>query len=433
MYGTVVRAIETVIGIVYIFAEGGAPKATSADRTQDIAQEPWSKQAQGNTDKLRNTDSREELLAQLQKIREVLQKTEQEREALRLVLTRTFPNDPSQEEEEPEEEDFLQQRFDEKNFQQLLAGKKKVLVLGMGGGCDVFMAYTFAKMLGVTETGGILYANCISERKNGIPEDHLTLVTNALCAVPEGEPRPLQKGENTYGTTYLEQSVPRGPGHSPLLIELRGHKGVTTEEQVRELTAENVGRITKAFCYLGVDLVIGIDCGGDSLTGGKDFACSPLTGRDQQVLFAFRKYRAENPDFAFCHVVLAPGCDAETPEKIMRAEVGRSPSVSNSVLKWCAGREFRGCFSIEQLITNCFPFVKELEPNRTPYLMYRALRDDDQFKLDRPQPSEKEYDPCQKQDLVKLSRHGNFELIPRSWLLHGLVFSYDPDSDILSV
>jgi len=380
-----------------------------------------------------------------------------------------------------ENKDFLQKIFAESDFLKLVEGKKKILVLGMGGGCDVFMAYTFAKKLnGGTDTGNILYANCITEER--IPPDHIVLVENALYAVPPGEPHPLvdqtgtvdyteflastveamgnieaekleevfgqlntdnsgcvtvqnlkeilgddaEKAEHINGTTYLEQSLPRGADNSPLLIELRRDKEDKSDETGQELTRDNSNRIKLAFDYLQVDMAIGIDCGGKGLTGGKTHS---LTGLEQQVLYAFRKYREMQPGFDFCHVVLAPGCDAETTEDILVQEVWRTPTKNDTYMQWCTGRMFLGSFSINQLILDCFPLVQELAPNRAPYLMYRALKDDEEFNLERPQPSDAGYESENKRDLVKLQRHGHYQLIPRNWLLNGLVFSYESSED----
>jgi len=327
--------------------------------------------------------------------------------------------------------DFLIQEFDQTDFIRYTQGTSRVLVLGMGGGCDVFMAYTLANkierqldMSNATQKPMILYANCISERKDGIPSDHLTLVPGALFSVPPGEPRPIQKGENTYGTTLIEQSVPRGPMDSPLLIALKktpndkSSNAIRSPEQVEEYTCQNMEIVEKALEFLQVDLIIGVDCGGDSLTSGKDFSFHPLTGRDHQVLYAFRKYRHKKPDFKFIHVVLGPGCDGETPRKEMALSVMGTPEER---LYWCEGRKYLGAFQTDDMIEECFPLVQNLEMNRTPYLMYRALKDSGEFCLDRPQKNDEWYDP----NLVKIARHGNFQLIPRIWLLHGLVFEYE--------
>lgn len=335
--------------------------------------------------------------------------------------------------------DFLSQNFDQNEFFRLLEGKRNILVVGMGGGCDVFMAYTIANEVlnSKSDTGSVMYANCISERKQGVPDDHITLIPNALYTVPPGEPRPLQKGENTYGTTLLEQSVPRGPQGSPFLIEIKGHKQVQSSEDVEKLTLENTCRIEKVLDHLKIDLLFGVDCGGDSLTGGKDFQYDIVTGRDQQVISAVRKYQKTHSNLDFIHIVLGPGCDGETKEQDMVREIWRENE--NPEMPWCSGRKYIGAFHLKNIIEACFPFVQSLEQNRTPFLMYRALVDNEEFHLERPhiigkpvvsdneelhleRPSS--ISPKPLIDRVKISRHGNFELIPREWLIHGLVFTY---------
>mmetsp|Transcript_32121 Transcript_32121/g.41182 ORF Transcript_32121/g.41182 Transcript_32121/m.41182 type:complete len:380 (+) Transcript_32121:170-1309(+) len=329
--------------------------------------------------------------------------------------------------------DFLQLKYDKSELDRIMASANKKLVLGMGGGCDVFVAYTLACQLNrgvgedVPETddiegpGEFLYANCISERRDGIPSDHLVLVENSLYAVPPGRRRPLVKNQNTYGTTLLEQSVPRGADSSPLLFELKGHKNVETEAAVEELVAENTRRLHAALDHLGVDLVICVDSGGDSLTGGVDWKCNVITGRDQQVISAMRRYKDEHKSFRFIHIVLGPGCDAETSPQRMVDEVWKTGL--NEHLPWCSNREYLGTFCLEDMIPETFKMVRSLAPNRTPFIMYRALMNTEDYHLDPPQPGEEGYS-SEQGDVVKIERHGNYQVIPRSWLYHGLAFQY---------
>mmetsp|Transcript_18427 Transcript_18427/g.24329 ORF Transcript_18427/g.24329 Transcript_18427/m.24329 type:complete len:332 (+) Transcript_18427:62-1057(+) len=322
-------------------------------------------------------------------------------------------------------QDFLQRKFEHEDLVKETKSSVKTLVMGMGGGCDVFTAYTLARKLhgdlaeGASETGGagdILYANCVSERK--MASDHVTILPNCLYAVPRGAPRPLQKGENTYGTTLLEQSVPRGAEDSPLLIIVKGHKHVKTEEDLEEMTQENVRRMHAAWERMGVDLILAVDTGGDSLTGGKDYSVSKISGRDQQVLNALREYKKQNENFDFIHIVLGPGCDAETSEETMIQEVWRP--TDEAELPWCSGRRYLGAFKMEDMIKATFEMTGILEPNRTPNLMYRALMNNEEYHIDRPELDNEE----EGRDLVKIERHNNFEVVPRKWLYHGLAFKY---------
>jgi len=343
--------------------------------------------------------------------------------APRLPRVLSIPQVPT----EAQHNDFLATKFTSAHFGQCLKDKK-VLVIGMGGGCDVFMAYSMAQLLRPQcQAQDILYANCTGERP--ISGEFQPLLPGVLYGAPE-HVRKVQRGERTYGTTLLEQSVPRilheepnGSSRycSPLVLLFRDATGVDSKQKVLDLSAHNASRLSTALDKLGVDYVVGIDCGGDSLSGGKDFTFDPITGRDQQILNALRKYRVGHPNFDFLHVVLAPGCDGETSEQNMIMEVYRPAGF----LPQCNGRQYRGAFSLKNLIKDCFEKtdVRNVEVNRTPFLMYRALKDNDEFCLPR-----LEGDKSGK-ELVIIERHRNRQAIPRSWLLHGLVFTYDPKMD----
>jgi len=141
------------------------------------------------------------------------------------------------------------------------------------------------------------------------------------------------------------------------------------------------------------------------------------------VLSALWKYRQENKKFDFMHIVLGPGCDAESSEQCMTREVISGPFLmSENLMEWCSGREYLGCFPTEDMIEDCFELVQSLEPNRTPYLMYRAMRDE----MPKPVQGEPGYDA--NKDCVKIERHGNFEVIPRQWMTNALVFLYKEKS-----
>jgi len=173
----------------------------------------------------------------------------------------------------------------------------------------------------------------------------------------------------------------------------------------------------------GVDFVLAADTGGDSLTGGKDWAVSKVTGRDQQVLSALVEYRKVRPHFRFIHVVLGPGCDAETSEDEMRRQVAADEVDAD--LPWCAGRRYLGAFSMEAAIAEMVPLVATLAPNRTPGIMWRALADTENCRLPRAPVAEGENGGHDDgEDRVVLERHGNQALVPRRWLYHGLVFDY---------
>ena len=117
-----------------------------------------------------------------------------------------------------------------------------------------------------------MFANSIGKRS--LSKAHKQLAPN-LYAVPP-DLVPLKPGQEAYGTTLLEQSVPRGPEGSPLLFVVP-HGGVrggdqVTEDDVARLTAANSAAVHEALRALRVSEVLAVDCGGDVLTGGLDFA-----------------------------------------------------------------------------------------------------------------------------------------------------------------
>ena len=146
-----------------------------------------------------------------------------------------------------------------------LASPRRGLVLGMGGGCDVFAAYAIAQAWAAQEKSEVLYANCIGARK--LPDDHVPITPHLYRLAPAAVP--LEPGDEAYGSTRLENSVPRGPDGSPLLfiVPRKGSDGAILEE----VTAENKEAICGAISALRLDYIIAVDLGGDSLTGGVDF------------------------------------------------------------------------------------------------------------------------------------------------------------------
>src|SRR5262249_9504185 len=124
-----------------------------------------------------------------------------------------------------------------------LAGKK-VLFLGLGGGCDVITAFAVAK-LAEGRARAAVYAHTKTSsvaRLQPIPP-HILRV-----AGPVLEPGRQVRG---YGRTKIDHSVPRGPDGCPWIFVL------DRETAEREL----VGEVRS----LGFDVIFGVDTGGDSI------------------------------------------------------------------------------------------------------------------------------------------------------------------------
>merc|ERR1719473_1095520 len=150
-----------------------------------------------------------------------------------------------------------------------LSASSRAIVIGMGGGCDVFAATALSRVWQsqAPEGATVLSANCIGLRP--LPDDHEPIVPSALIKIP-ATPVPLVPGDEAYGSTRIECSVePRGPEGAPFLfiVPKDGKSGLTLEE----VTKANCDAISAALKALRIDEVIAVDLGGDSLTGGIDF------------------------------------------------------------------------------------------------------------------------------------------------------------------
>mmetsp|Transcript_35519 Transcript_35519/g.82942 ORF Transcript_35519/g.82942 Transcript_35519/m.82942 type:complete len:311 (-) Transcript_35519:187-1119(-) len=194
-----------------------------------------------------------------------------------------------------------------------LEASSRALVLGMGGGCDVFAAAAFAELWQTENPRSVvLFGTCTGTRP--MPEDHTPMSAHLIRLPPKVAP--LEPADEGYGSTRLECSVPRGAEGSPLIFVVpRTGKDEGTVEQI---TAYNTAAMLESLERLRLDQVLAVDLGGDSLTGGADFERDAELGRDRQVLHALSM--APLPD-GFVHLIVGPGCDGETPVPVMKAAV----------------------------------------------------------------------------------------------------------------
>ena len=264
---------------------------------------------------------------------------------------------------------------------------KRVLVIGMGGGCDCFAAHAVSTLLSREMDGcTMLYGNCIGPRDTSAAVDVTQRNELFRFTTPT---RALLPSESGYGTLLLESSLPRCTTGSPYLLMFQ-NRGL-----VPEVTAHNTAALKRTLDTLSIDCVVGVDCGGDSLTGGVDWKVSPDLGRDVQVLHSL--HGCGRP---FVHVVLGPGCDAESPTNVMLGAVNALDTAGH----------FRGSFHLGTALPLMRPFTTTLAPNRTPNLMYDAW---------------KQRLHINEAGNVSITRHKNTEEVPAIWLEHGLVFAYD--------
>lgn len=271
---------------------------------------------------------------------------------------------------------------------------ERILVLGIGGGCDVFAAYALSKHIGqLHRKATVLYGNTKTFGKRQKPAAlRLVQKMEYLWSVPKDVVPIVAEGK---GFCALELGCPRGPEGSPLIFVLPAHS-----KDLEERTAENVDAVVSALQSLHVDLVVGVDCGGDSISGGVDWQGSPEAGRDMQMLHCLKV-----SGIPLLHVVLGPGSDGETEESVMRA----------CCAKLSAEGSLRGAFSVEPLLADMVGCCTALAPTRTPNLMKQAQSGE----LRSVQP------PNNKSgDYVCITRGRRNTKVPRDWLTKGLVIDY---------
>lgn len=136
-------------------------------------------------------------------------------------------------------------------------------------GCDVIAAYALAQHIKkVTPVEHVVVANA----KGPIPnKSHYTQVTpNILRVSPVMYT--INKGESCYGSSKIEESLPRGTDGCPFVISL------PTKHDVKKNTETLIPEIQS----LKFTSIIGIDMGGDSISGGIDHPGDASLGRDMQ-------------------------------------------------------------------------------------------------------------------------------------------------------
>lgn len=188
---------------------------------------------------------------------------------------------------------------------------KRVLCVGLGGGCDIITAYVVAKRLpGLSKD--VAWANA---KRN---TSGLSAVTDDghIWRVPHHNP--LEAGVNTYGTCLIDASVPQGPHGSPLVLRIPyiAKSGQAMCDADRNAIEETLRSIGLAVASLGFDAVIGVDAGGDSVTGGIDHDGDPTLGTDQMTLRAL-----QHSGLPLLMVVCGFGSDGESTAEQIKAAI----------------------------------------------------------------------------------------------------------------
>ncbi len=187
-------------------------------------------------------------------------------------------------------------------IEKLFKNARRALVVGIGGGGDIIGCVPTAKLLNFlgaeTILGGLSW-----ERKVVDPKIGPRRIDELVNLKPLSETVALANAatRTTYGTTFAESIVAEYYNRDTVIVDING--GV--EKTLRGLN--------EAVEKLGVDLVVGIDVGGDSLARGDEKGIrSPLA--DSIMLCVLARLRVRS-----VHGVIGWGCDGElTLEELNR-------------------------------------------------------------------------------------------------------------------
>jgi hypothetical protein len=246
---------------------------------------------------------------------------------------------------------------------------RRVLLAGLGGGCDIFTAHAFRQVLAGAGAADFIDANAKRPDRCGPTCGALSPHVLLAPGVQDGINEPADGGMLSHSLILV---VPAHGDERSFVDEVRG---------------------------LGCDFIFGIDAGGDSLAPA---ALSGPEGRDKLMLRLLRQV-----GLPLHHVVVAPGCDGETT----------ADALAKAMSQEAARSRYRGCFSLEPLYPDLRRLAVGLTSERTPCIMLAAAarltagaRPDDTMLVERDRKPE----------------------IPLAWLTRGFVFERKRASSLAS-
>ncbi|MFO8017618.1 MAG: DUF1152 domain-containing protein [Promethearchaeia archaeon] len=244
----------------------------------------------------------------------------------------------------------------------------KILILGLGGGCDIISAYSAQFLFDFLEDTEIIYGNT----KRGFDND-LEPITPHICKLP---PKQIDLGKRPISSmrnTWIDRSIPRGYGGCPYIFRCK---------------KRNSEQLTRDIESLGFDLVIGVDAGGDAIIEG---AISGSRGRDKEMVKILTQ-----TEMPFMILILGPGCDGESNE----SQILHSFTVQEK------NGKYLGFCSLEPLIPHFEKRASKLGRSRTPNIIKQAFHGELPLSEDRK---------------MIISR-GIYPHISKAWLIHGFAF-----------
>jgi hypothetical protein len=274
----------------------------------------------------------------------------------------------------------------------------KVLVIGTGGGCDIITAYVVAQKLpGLSKA--VAWGNTKRPGRGnpmGSPDGCTPLRPGSHLHIVN-ESKPLVQDANYYGTCGIDGSIPKeGVFGSPIIVRLpRPEKeGDKVDESILKDIAAEIRT------HLPFDAILGVDAGGDALTGGIDHDGDPSTGVDQMM---GRVLSYTGLPFILC--VCGLGCDGESSMALIRQHMNREIK-EGAYLGSVPMHSWSGEFKT---------LAHALAPTRTPNLMAAACDRDT-------------HPPETSSELMVIRRGPVHQSIPVEWLSRAYFFSRSDDN-----
>ncbi|KAH3768012.1 hypothetical protein Pelo_103 [Pelomyxa schiedti] len=272
------------------------------------------------------------------------------------------------------------------------SGCRRVLVVGLGGGCDAITAYVFAHTFvkpflpptcllsygdtkdGPVDTSALSPVVCDVAALGGSPPSTI-MGTNGASTTTSSAP-------NTGGSTlrcsrYLWKMITNGLISTGLICyrqcprRLRYYQILMTLPRVEQgfpspvifmlpETEEPNMDVAAELSDFGFDCVIGVDAGGDSLT---DTNMSGDQGRDKKAVEQLLGKRSHRRDYKFFHVVAGMGCDGESTKE----------SILAAFRKHTQAGTYLGCLELAPMVTLLRGMASWLPQARTPHIISNAI------------------------------------------------------------
>lgn len=216
---------------------------------------------------------------------------------------------------------------------------QNILVIGIGGGCDIISAIALGKALQLPSN--TRYANTKSMRSS---MKKLRSVPNTRYTFLTPEPKELPKHKR-WRNPMLEECLPRIHEHPYLVVQCP--QDVTD----RNIAAKDLQKIVEEW---KIDQIFAVDTGGDVLSEETE---SGAEGRDRRMLGMVKTCGVPVTLF-----VVGPGSDGESEPEVLTKALEREKNLEN----------YMGKFVSVDLVDDFRELGSWVGTNRTPNIILDA-------------------------------------------------------------